>query len=572
MVLGAFARAALASLLVMALVALGAAPSRAHGLGAEGVVAVPQGPNWTAQARLDFYSQDQGSQIMPLSWFEALLQPNGQPFLAASLSRYGYLPNSASPTPGLPVGFTVNGSGADTMVGMTCAACHTRQISSGGVQYRIDGGPAIVDFQSFLEDLDTAVGAVSVAGPAFTAFATAVLGPSPSPAEQAAVLDDVQAWYLRFHTLVTKALPDPEWGLGRLDAVAMIFNRLTGLDLGPAPSHLIPGNIQKATAPVRYPFLWNAAIQDHTQWPGFADNGNTILGLARNLGEVYGVFATFAPEKTILGIDYLATNSANFTGLLALEGLIKKIGPPQWPWTVNNTLADQGEAVFNRPTASGGCVDCHGIKPGVTRPIDNETWLTPVLNVGTDTHEYDIMAFMADPGVMNGASTLANPTKITNPDLAINILGMAVTGSIEQYCLEHPVTCVVDGAKRNLLGRPRTVGGLRGLYDLGSDTGAYESRVLQGIWAAAPYLHNGSVPTLAQLLTPAAQRLASFPLGPNYDQVNIGIAATQPGSSYSFQATSCVDLDSGNSNCGHEYGSTLSPLNQKYLLEYLKTL
>ena len=131
---------------------------------------------------------------------------------------------------------------------------------------------------------------------------------------------------------------------------------------------------------------------------------------------------------------------------------------------------------------------------------------------------------------------------------------------------------VVDGAKRNLLGRPRTVGGLRGLYDLGSDTGAYESRVLQGIWAAAPYLHNGSVPTLAQLLTPAAQRVSSFPLGPNYDQTNIGIAATQPGSSYTFEATGCDDLDSGNSNCGHEYGTTLSPLNQKYLLEYLKTL
>ena len=99
----------------------------------------------------------------------------------------------------------------------------------------------------------------------------------------------------------------------------MIFNRLTGLDLGPPPSYLIPGNIQPATAPVRYPFLWNAAIQDHTQWPGFADNGNTILGLARNLGEVYGVFATFAPEKTFFGIDYLATNSADFPGLLALE-------------------------------------------------------------------------------------------------------------------------------------------------------------------------------------------------------------------------------------------------------------
>ncbi|MGD9508181.1 MAG: di-heme-cytochrome C peroxidase [Geminicoccaceae bacterium] len=559
---------------LIAAVALGlGAPAQANPFGSpSGPVAVPQGPNWTPATRLQFYSQDQGSQIMPLSWLEALQQPNGKPFLGSSLARYGYLRNPASPTPGLPVGFTVNGTGADTMVGMTCAACHTRQISSGGVQYRIDGGPALVDFQSFLEDLDTAVGAVVAGGPVFAAFAEAVLGPSPPPAEQTALMSEVQAWYLRFHTLVERALPDPAWGLGRLDAVSMIFNRLTGLDLGPPPSYLIPDNIQEASAPVRYPFLWNAAIQDHTQWPGFADNGNTILGLARNVGEVYGVFANFAPEKTILGVDYLATNSANVPGLLALEELIKKIGPPQWPWTVNNTLADQGQAIFDLPTAQGGCVDCHGIEPGAVRPIDQQTWLTPVVNVGTDTHEYDIMAVTAQSGVLNGAYTLANPTPIKPVDLAINILGMAVLGSIEQYCLEHPLTCVFDGAVRTLHQRPRTMGGLKGFLDLGNETGAYESRVLQGIWAAAPYLHNGSVPTLAQLLTPAAQRVTSFAVGPAYDQVNIGLAASQPGSRYVFQATGCDQLDSGNSNCGHEYGTNLSAANKRALLEYLKVL
>ena len=83
---------------------------------------------------------------------------------------------------------------------------------------------------------------------------------------------------------------------------------------------------------------------------------------------------------------------------------------------MNNTLADQGEAVFNRPTASGGCVDCHGIKPGITRPIDQKTWATPVLDVGTDTHEYDILAWTAQTGVMNGASTLADSTPIKPVD------------------------------------------------------------------------------------------------------------------------------------------------------------
>jgi hypothetical protein len=44
--------------------------------------------------------------------------------------------------------------------------------------------------------------------------------------------------------------------------------------------------------------------------------------------------------------------------------------------------------------------------------------------------------------------------------------------------------------------------------------GFYEAGVMEGIWAAAPYLHNGSVPTLAQLLKPAADRVASFNVEP----------------------------------------------------------
>jgi hypothetical protein len=80
---------------------------------------------WTAATRADFYTQDQGSRIMPLSWLEALKQSNGSPFLADSLGRYGYLPNPAKSN-GLPVGFTASGPQGSPIAGMTCAACHTR--------------------------------------------------------------------------------------------------------------------------------------------------------------------------------------------------------------------------------------------------------------------------------------------------------------------------------------------------------------------------------------------------------------------------------------------------------------
>ncbi len=215
---------------------------------------------------------------------------------------------------------------------MTCSACHTRQITIADTAYRVDGGPAIVDFQGFLADLDTAVNTVLTNEAAFLEFAQAVLGRLPTAEEQAGLRQEVNDWFFPYHALMTRALPANAWGLGRLDAVAMIFNRVTGLDIGPPPTRVISENIRRADAPVRYPFLWNSPVQDKTQWPGFADNGNDILGLSRNLGEVYGVFAVYRPKKDrrhLLGVDYLNENSANFRGLKALEGLVKKIGPPK---------------------------------------------------------------------------------------------------------------------------------------------------------------------------------------------------------------------------------------------------
>ena len=55
----------------------------------------------------------------------------------------------------------------------------------------------------------------------------------------------------------------------------------------------------------------------------------------------------------------------------------------------------------------------------------------------------------------------------------------------------------------------------------------FEARVMRGIWAAAAYLHNGSVPTLADLLKKPADRPASFKVGPAYDIENVGLAKEQ---------------------------------------------
>lgn len=553
-------------------------------------VLIDQGPNWTPATRAAFYTQDQGSRIMPLPWLEALKQANETPFLADSLGRYGYLPNPADSN-SLPVGFTASGPEGSQFVGMTCAACHTRQIAADGKEYRIDGGPAIVDFQGFLTDLDAAVARVLGDEAAFQAFARSVLGvPAPTPEDVKALRENVRAWQLRFHTLVARALPPAPWGPGRLDAVAMIFNRLTGLDIGAPPSYLIPENIKQADAPVRYPFLWNAPKQDKTQWPGFADNGSDILGLSRNLGEVYGVFGVFEPKKEwwhLLGVNYLNNNSANFDGLGKLEGLVKQIGAPKWPWPVDAALAGQGEAIYNRPTAQGGCSECHGIRPGEVRFPDIQTWATtPLQDVGTDTREYDILTWTARTGVLQGAEIPFVTSPLKETDLAISVLSTSVLGSIIQNYIPFAATAQEAQARQLKEFRlPPALQDLKGAFHLPSQTSpsssklnapttqyVYEARVLEGIWAAAPYLHNGSVPTLNDLLKPSSQRAGAFKVGPAYDKVNVGLAVEQTKFDYTLKTTDCSERNSGDSRCGHEFGTQLPPDEKKALLEYLKTL
>lgn len=96
-------------------------------------------------------------------------------------------------------------------------------------------------------------------------------------------------------------------------------------------------------------------------------------------------------------------------------------------------------------------------------------------------------------------------------------------------------------------------------------TDGYLNVPLDGIWARAPYLHNGSVPSLIALLSPAAQRPTRFLRGcTNFDSSIVG-----------FRCESGFEFDTklkGNENTGHEYGTTLSEPEKTALLEFLKSL
>lgn len=557
----------------------------------EPLVMADQGSHWTAAARAGFYGQDQGSPVMPLAWLKALRLPDGRPLLDDSLGRYGYLPNPQS-SDGLPVGLVASGPPGSEVAGMTCAACHTRQIEAGGKTYRIDGGPAITDIGRFFADLDAAVAAVLSSDDAFVAFAAAVAAKSaPRPVEQAGLRNVLQLWYKRYHVWMG-GLPERPWGPGRLDAVGMIFNRITGLDLGPAPDFLIPENVKEARAAVRYPFLWNAPKQDKTQWSGFLNNGSDDLALPRNLGQVYGTFGDFHPGQetrpwNVLHIDYLKHNSANFDALERIESLVKLIGPPKWPWSIDRELAARGKEVFEWPQEKGGCAGCHGRRPGQVQFPNNPTWATEVQDVGTDTAQYGVLTWTVKTGVLEGAEIPLLREPLKPYDCAISVLATSVLGAIIEKNVLMPLAFEGPYNLGDLVARYQqhpSLEGMRGAFRVGDDlrnlgcaagTGRaakYEARVLEGIWAAAPYLHNGSVPTLTELLKPAALRAARFKVGPAYDTVNVGLAAEQTKFGFVLETTDCSARDSGNSRCGHEYGTQLKPEEKKALIEYLKTL
>jgi mono/diheme cytochrome c family protein len=99
----------------------------------------------------------------------------------------------------------------------------------------------------------------------------------------------------------------------------------------------------------------------------------------------------------------------------------------------------------------------------------------------------------------------------------------------------------------------------------------YIAAFLDGIWLRAPYLHNGSVPTLRDLLEPVEKRPKVFFRGYDlYDPVNVGFV-TQ-GAESERVGTRYQVTDKGNGNQGHTYGTALTPDEKDWLIEYLKTL
>ena len=104
-------------------------------------------------------------------------------------------------------------------------------------------------------------------------------------------------------------------------------------------------------------------------------------------------------------------------------------------------------------------------------------------------------------------------------------------------------------------------------------TQGYSNQPLDGLWLRAPYLHNGSVPTVAALLEPSDRRPRLFFIGYDvYDFANLGFVTSGPDAERrGWRYDTSLP---GNGKKGHEgpaYGTSLSPELRRALLEYLKT-
>lgn len=216
---------------------------------------------------------------------------------------------------------------------------------------------------------------------------------------------------------------------------------------------------------------------------------------------------------SVLCVDDVASARAVDAYFPDIRAFILSLEAPRYPGAIDTTLATQGEAVFERR-----CSRCHGTYGADGR---YETRVIPQPKVGTD------------PLLAQHAGQFAAPFRTW-----FNSSFYGEVARLEPH----------DG---------------------------YVAPPLDGVWATAPYLHNGSVPTLAALLD-SSLRTPRFIIGRGRDAYDLDAMGWR-----TYDIEDNPDIDTrwiydtsvpGYSNAGHRFGDTLTDDDRRALLEYLKTL
>ena len=571
-----------------------------------------QAQGWTAQERSDWYWASQGSRLMPLSWFKALEQAQTRKKFSEVdyLTTFGFLPPPQVSGEDRPIGFThdtqddanfevtglrwyegqTGGENSEHWMGLNCSACHTALITYEGTPHLVDGGPSLLDFQLFIEAVDASLEATHEDPQKFARFAGLVLDGKDTE-DNRAMLKEALSKHIKWQEKTDKMNETGmRYGFGRLDAVGHILNKILMFN-GAGEKE---GN--EANAPVSYPFIWDIWRQERVQWNGVALNSRIPLpgdpveygAAGRNAGEVLGVFGEVIVDPDP-GFLKGYKSSVNVKNLMRLERILKDLEAPAWPSdfpTPDQALVDQGKELFKEH-----CVDCH-LTPDRQEPNGPTEKMISFTEMQEDGGKNLTDIWMAcnafiyegPTGPMEG--TKDNEGKVMGDvEPVANMLGVAVKNSL-------------IGRKEELIGEAvNNFFGIRGRPDVelaldpfdprANDRNTclstkdviilgYKARPLDGIWATAPFLHNGSVPTLYDLLLPASERPKSFWVGSReFDPVNVGYSTEKPaigGFELKTHGPSGRVIE-GNSNKGHEYGAdALSEEQRRALVEYMKTL
>jgi mono/diheme cytochrome c family protein len=554
--------------------------------------------NWNQDDREAFYFTPQGSHIIPVRFAKELKAENGRPFFTSEyLTRFGYIPQKAEPKNnplGLPVGFTIDGytgyagitggtrEVGERWVGINCAACHTSNLRFGDKTLRIDGGQSLSDFQRFVNDMDRAVFSTAKNPQRMQEFLRAVADGMNPPAPIAQVEEDFRKFMREREVWQRMNGSTRHFGGGRNDAFAVIFNQVLARDLG------IPENAREPDAPVSYPVIWDAPHHDWVQWNGLASNDPEIGGpMARNLGQVLGVFGRvdFSKQTEKLGGF---CSSGRRIGLETLEDKVRKLWSPKWPEAILGKL-DQRRIASGKAIYQKNCVSCHAVLNREDPKRSIPAVLVDMKKVGTDP-QMNLSAGlrMALTGPLIGRKTRlqhGRPLEREEPAAFVlkHAVASALAGTISPRTCEDSIETgnltlisrwsnVVKKAIQNTpmpagdekLTRPERQAALL------ATLGRYKARPLNGVWSSAPFLHNGSVRTLYQLLLPPAEREASFFVGcENFDPSEVGYKCEDESETGVSRFNTALEA---NLNSGHEYGTDLSNEDRLNLIEYIKSL
>lgn len=587
------------------------------------VQAVDLDQGWDGKTLGNWQQLSQGSRYVPLSWAEALEAPGQQSrfITERNLANYGYAAYQAQYQGRallLPAGFVPDdnndrhlsytrlrwyaGQGdREAWLGMNCSACHTSTVRYKGQAMVVQGGPTNADFQAFFNDMERAMQETERDAAKFARFAQAVLGNQDSRANRQQLMQSLarlNAFYARNRELNGNAI---EYGPGRLDAVGHILNKVSQISGAPNPQ------ANPADAPVSYPFLWNVPQHDKVQWNGMVQNQRlTVLrhqsidvgALGRNVGEVIGVFADVVPVKDPKWLRGFVS-SVKVKNLEVLEESLRTLKPPRWPDAVLGVPDKALVATGARLYGNLKCDSCHAklertdlrtpIKAHMVTIASQETQSPE--RIGTDPGmACNAYQYKSDAGVLAGMSAPGFKGEKSQPiqpyDRVANMLAVTVKQTLLGQ--RHDVAELVAGGFLGVPVKPERVPGFRNrvlftakderdlreidCYNAAASvpTLAYKARPLTGIWATAPYLHNGSVASLNELLLPPDQRMKVFYTGTTeFDPKNVGFVTTE-GQDNRFRFDTTLR---GNSNAGHDYGvGALKPEERVALLEYLKTL